>query len=352
MTVGWYWRLVTVLVSAAFWSRADAAAAVRRLEDSVSFLAYPDAAGQHVGVAAIAVNPRDPSVALTSSPDGEVALWDLTSLSLYWRQKVGQWRTGLSFSHQGGLVAAGGDQKVYLLRLSDGAVVQTFVPLTAEGVSSINFQSPIQLAFNADDSELIVGYADRIFRFDTATAQLIHRYGDSPFDYFWGVDDTELSADERFLFEADERKFRVFSTTSHEMVRSFAFADVPHFDAVEIDGVAPHIRVTSDGAYTVYALDHFVYVIDNGVPAVIRKVFAAAAKITDVAFTIDQCCFITAAADGTSRFYDIATGGEITRLDDTGPSSDRQWFMSIAAPERSGFILTGDAAGSVRIWKP
>jgi WD40 repeat protein len=323
---------------------------VRRLEDSVAFVAHPDLGPSHVnGVHAIAVDPRDPNLALTSSPEGDIALWDLTSLSAYWRAAPGRTGTALAFSRSGQEVAAGGGAEVHVRRLDDGAVIRTLIPRDQFGGA---FEGPSLIFFSEGDAEVWVGYPSRIFRFDHATGQLVHRYGDDPFDGFWSLNDVQLSSDERFLYTVDERRYRAFSTTSHAVVRSFAFAEVEGFDAQPINGIAPHVRVTRDGAYTVYAMNHHVSVIDNGTKRVIRKVFAAAAQVTDVAFTEDQCCFLTAAADGTSRLYEISTGDELTRLDDAGPSAGRRWFLSVAMPDRDDVLLTGDSQGEVRLWRP
>ena len=110
--------------------------------------------------------------------------------------------------------------------------------------------------------------------------------------------------------------------------------------------------MTNDGAYTAISQGMNVYLVDNQMQVLLRRVLASSADIQDLNLTDDQCCFIVASLDGTSRVYDIASGEQLTRLDDSRPPRERASLMSSASPGRLDLIATGDANGILRMWRP
>lgn len=82
----------------------------------------------------------------------------------------------------------------------------------------------------------------------------------------------------------------------------------------------------------------------------IRKIRAASEKVVSVKFTENGCCFVAASYDGTARMFEIATGVELVRLDDSRPPGQRERYYSISVLSEAFHILTGDLAGTIRLW--
>jgi len=139
------------------------------------------------------------------------------------------------------------------------------------------------------------------------------------------------------------------SVTSGLLVRTVSILGLlPENPARQI-GV---MRITPDGAFTVVAERLFLYVIDNQTQQLVRRILASSSPISDVGFTGDQCCVMTASKDGTSRVYEIATGLQLTRLDDSRPTNERVGMSAVASPNKLDVIASADYSGFLRVWRP
>lgn len=317
---------------------------VRRIEDAQSIHAHAES------IAHIALSPRDGNLAATASTGGEIALWDLTTLSPYWKATVADSVSAVQFSTSGNLLAAGGQCKLMLFSLATGLPVQGFDIKDARSTGcNINWDEPDLIRFSKTDLDVFAGYPDRVFHLNRTTGAVEWIYGD-PFtgDRFWGLKDLQLSFDEKYFYMLDEEKWSAYVITTHELARTFKLSEVEGMSGVRFKRGS----VTRDGSYTVVSDDVRVYVIDNTFKKVIRKFLAAADTITTAKMTDDLCCVMIASADGTTRVWEVATGLELSRLDDQRPSRDRPWQMAAASPKRQDVILTGDAEGNVWVWKP
>lgn len=316
---------------------------IRKIGDAVGFRAHND------GVDHFALTDKNTSIFASSGNDGEVALWDRQSLSPYWKAQVGDFSTGIQFSHTGRLLAAGGQCKLMLLDVDDGYPVMSFdTRKTPTSGCNINHDEPDFIRFSADDTSVFAGYADRIFHFDATNQTTTHIYGDQFEEgyQFWRLQDFILSDDEAYLYVLDERQYRAYLVEDGSLVRNFELRKIEGLENVDI----ARGGLTKGGLMSVVADKYFIYVIDNTFMRVESKIFAASDKITSAEFTDDLCCIMLSSADGTTRVYEIATGDEQLRLDDDRSGSERKWQTASAALNQSGEAFTGDASGFIWIW--
>lgn len=341
---------VTTLCAIFFMGDATAqVSAVANFKHHSSFLAYSTGDS----VATIATHPLDQDLIATSSNNGEIALWDLSTFSAYWRLQTSEWATGLGFSSSGQLLAAGGNHKVLLLNLADGQIVRSLEPTASDGKSSFNWHTPEKAIFSRSDEDIFIGYTDVVFHFSVVTGQKVGLYGHpwgvkgsvSPV-FFLGVLDLRLSSDEQFLFVLTKSAFYTFLVATQELVREFSLSNMG-FDLNDVRrGV-----ISESGKLVILAAGIEVMVIDGEYEKVIQRRMAAASNITSLSITNDLCCYALASWDGTSRMFEIATNRELGRVDDNRPSSERAIFMSVAPHGASDAILTGDASGFVTVWR-
>ena len=125
--------------------------------------------------------------------------------------------------------------------------------------------------------------------------------------------------------------------------------------AIQAAGCAPVARAFDEGAPASRMWeDAHTFASGLRVPkpygdAIILQIVRAS-EGTALALTDDQCCVLLSSWDGTSRVYEIATGVELTRLDDHRSTTERTRFSSLASPTRNSTILSGDVNGRVWIW--
>ena len=323
---------------------------VRRIDDAASTQVF---SGDRDIVEVLALSPSDPTLIAAGSDHDQVALVDLSTMSKAWQVTVGRnYHMPLVFSHDGRVIATTDFGNLTFLDVFTGAVIQSYevtvMPWAPPTPYSIG--SPDQYCFSKDDTLMIVGSNRQIVVADRATGQAVQPFWDIkdeiPIDGDYSV---QFSPDERFVYLVTNADFYVLDIATGAKVR-----DTNLLSALgQPSGVVPDlVRVTSDGAYSVAIIGRFAYVIDNTNEVVVRRILAAASRINDVRFSDDQCCLTTASGDGTSRVYDIATGEQLTRLDDTRPSNERVSLSTVASPKRFDVVVTGDYAGMIRVWKP
>jgi WD40 repeat protein len=334
---------VNLILSSIVFCQTAKATEVRRIGDAISFRAHSGM------VKSIGLTERNTSIFATADDEGEVAVWDRTTLSPYWRATIGDFDTAIAFSHTGRLLAAGGQCQMMLLDTNDGYPVMSFDTGTPSGGCNINWDEPDFLRFSANDETLFAGFTDRIFQLDTTNGRIAHIYGDIMGEgyQFWNLKDFILSANEAYLFTLDELQFRVYLVATGELVRNFDLSAVAGLDNVDISRGG----LTTDGLQFVVADQMYIYVVDTVMQRVERRILAAADRITSAGITENHCCVMLSSADGTTRVYEIATGEEWLRLDDTRPSNTRTWQTAVNSFAGSGEAMTGDAAGFIWIWK-
>jgi len=320
---------------------------IRRIEDAASFRAHAKE------IKHVTLSPRDPNIALTSADGGEIALVDLTTLSPYWRTTVTDFDSAVAFSNRGDTIAAGGQCRLLLFGLDSPVPVMGFdvrPPGSTSPSCNINWDEPELIRFSKDDTSIFASYADRLFHFDKVSGTVAAVYG-NPMNggtRIWDVLDFQLSRDERYLFLVDQHGFQAYLVADQSLVRTFDFRTVSGLEDVRYRRGG----LSDGGVFSVISDDVYIYIIDNEHKRLVRRTLAAADSISAVKFTDDLCCVMVAAADGTTRVWDVATGTELSRLDDSRPASERSWQTAVTQPRRQDVIVSGDAAGKVWVWRP
>gem|GEM_PF-2097241 len=319
------------------------AAEVRRIEDTVPFRVFQ----RGTTIDQIVFKPGDSSVAVVAHRNDHIALIDTSHLSTYWTRTFSRYNGPLDFTHDGRLLAVRDGADLVVLDVNTGAEFKRF---PVKNFTRVNDDSAAAFVrFNATDSKLMVATDSDVFLVDLASGQVEQEFrsirvpGTLHF-----IRTIEWSGDERFLFVMSWKGLVVFNVTSGTWIRT---VDVPAITGLTLNTVRD-VRVTSDGAFAAISNGKHVYVVDTQNAMLVRKILASAADIQDMNLTDDQCCFIVASLDGTSRVYEIATGEQLTRLDDSRPAGIRSSLMSSSSPGRLDILATGDADGIVRMWRP
>ena len=338
-----FFILLATASSVILGSSQASAADVRRIQDTVPFRVFPD--GKYVDQ--IVFRPGDSSVAIVAYRENDIALVDVNQLSIYWAKSLARYKGPLEFSHNGQILAVRDGGDLLLLNVDTGSEIRRF-SMKAIARSSRD-EAPEFVKFNGNDTKLFVASASEIFLVDIATGAVEQEFramsvpGSLHFirALIW-------TSDERFLFAVTWKGLVSFNLTSGKYIRT---VDIPTITGLRLNTIRD-VSVTNDGAYTAISQGMHVYLVDNQMQVLLRRVLASSADIQDLNLTDDQCCFIVASLDGTSRVYDIASGEQLTRLDDSRPPRERASLMSSASPGRLDLIATGDANGILRMWRP
>lgn len=304
------------------------------------------------GVFSLAVNPRNPSLLAASSQRGEIALLDKDTLSIQWRYYLGDSKTAVMFSNDGKQLAAVGGCLLSTMNVLDGTPLQTVdLDRTADDHSTsdpgcnINYFGSSDIIFTRNNSVVYVAQSDRVVKVDLLLGRIITLFG-GKFDRFWGIMDIRLSDDERFLYVEDERDYFVFDAIGGALALKRSHSEIRDLPFKTLERSA----LSRDGKYTVFASQNYAYVVDNTRGQIERKQFVAADRISALEFSHDLTSFMLSSWDGSSRIYNIATGVEEYRLDDSRSSSDRNAHDTIATGATFDGIYTGDSIGNVWLW--
>lgn len=320
---------------------------IRRIDQAVGLRVFDGDSVKH-----IAASVANPSLVLVSSDQGEISLWDQKSLSMQWRFYAGTEETRAEFLPDGQLFVVVQDCFFTLYRVSDGMPLQAIDLSIKPGDESsipdgcsINHDTMSRVLFTQSGSVAYVAQVDRVVEVDMLTGRVSRIFPGHVADRFWGIEDIRLSDAEDFLYVTDGLAYFSFNLASGEQVLRHAHSDI---DGLPTQGVQS-TALSRDGLYSIYAADIYIYLVDNVREQIERRQMVAADRITTLSISDDLTRYMIAAADGTSRFYDIATGTEQMRLDDTR-SSARPWHLALAAPTSNELVYSGDSDGFVWLW--
>jgi WD40 repeat protein len=323
---------------------------VRKLEDTIAISLFADADryGQ-----VLQFDPHDDSLVVVGSDAGDVALVDLRAAAVAWRAHVGRHGDdSVAFSHDGRVIATADGEELAVLDAYSGQVLQHF-PVTVTPYAPpvpYSIGAPERYRFSRNDDLMLVASSRQLVVADRATGRAVQAFWDLDETILWDrKKDVQFSPDERFAYLITSSALYVLNIATGELVRNVDLLSALGLPAGELPSV---VRITADGAYSTVASHLFVYVIDNQAQRLVRRILAASARINDLMFTDDQCCVITASQDGTSRIYDIATGEQVTRLDDSRPSNERVGLTAAASPRKLDTVVTTDTMGLLRVWRP
>jgi WD40 repeat protein len=336
--------LLALLTLAASWPAS--AAEVRRVEDT---LAVPLFSNPEEMPARAAFSPADASLVAVLGDRGELVLIDTSSMVRQWSTAVGSsYDDPLAFSHDGRTVAVRDGNELALVDTFTGEIRRRLDPKIDGLPAPWSIGRPDRIRFQSDDAALLIATNDYLVLADHATGQVLQVFDVDEQTILW--DDAKeigLSQDDRFAYLLTRTHLYTFNVATGETVRTMSVLSALGIDnASNID----NLRITKDGAYTALNIGLFVYIIDNQTERLERRLLAASARINDLTITDDQCCIVTASADGTSRVYEIATGLQLVRLDDTRPENDRVSLSAVASPHRGGVVVTADVDGLLRLW--
>lgn len=323
---------------------------VRRIEDTRSLEVF--GSDSHWATS-LEFSPTDDSVLIASAKSQKYALIDLGTMAVQWEYSPSFGaHTAASVSPDGRTIVGGDGDALVFLDTYSGQVVQSYevkiVPYAPPVPVSIG--APMHLRWTRDSNSLLAVGANDFVLFDRASGLASVVMDTYQRGVLWNtVHDIQLSEDERYAFILSGLKLFVFNAIDGSYLREVPIhAILPQSAARQVNA----LRLGGDGRYTIVTERQYLYVIDNELGTLERRILASAEPIQDVAITQDQCCVLTASRDGTSRIYEIASGIQLTRLDDTRPANQRKWLSSVASPTRFDIVATGDVDGTVRIWRP
>jgi WD40 repeat protein len=340
-----------VCALAAVSAGSASATEVRRIDDTVSVQVF---SGDDADSGVLAFDPRDEGLVAVGNYRRGVALVDLQTMAVAWRAEVNRFDDDpLVFSPDGRVIATVDGGKLSFLDIYTGArlasyevTVQPYAPPQPYSIGQ-----PERFCFSRDGTLMIVASINQLVVADRATGRAVQPFWDFDTSVLMDTKDVQFSPDERFVYLITSRRLYALN------IATGALARVTELDLIlglELgsDSNPEVVRITGDGAYSALALGHFVYVVDNAAERLVRRFLASSERINDIRFTADQCCVLVAASDGSSRVYDIATGEQVTRLDDTRSSQDRTRLAAVAAPSRFDVVVTTDVHGVLRAWRP
>ena len=328
-----------------------AAVEIRRWEDAISVESFDDDT-----VFQITTSPLNPAIFATVSDDGEIALWDLTTQSMQWRFHIKTSKSPVFFTNSGQHLATVRDCFLTILNVSDGAPIRAIdlriFPRTNESPApTCDFFGYIpKIIFTANDAVAYVVQHDHVIEVDLVAGRVtreIGRYLENTPDECWTINDIILSDDEQFLYSACHFGLRTFHLPTGNIANRRDNSEVNGLPIQEIQGGI----LSRDGLYRIFSTDIYVFVVDNIRNQIVRRQMVASDTITALEISHDLANFIISSTDGTSRVFDIATGTEEVRLDDSRGTGERTSFSALAAPTGLGVVLSGDYSGRITIWQ-
>ena len=345
-----FFILGIAVVVVALTGEVSFAAEVRRIDGTASMSVFVDA---NAFGTAIEFSPIDSTLIAVSSRANELSLVDIGGMAVQWRVTTGfNSRAPAVFSHDGRVVALGNGPDISFVDVYSGVQLQRF-PITITPyapphpypIGALNL-----VRWSRDDRTILAVSSSAFVLADRATGGAVQVF-ELPDQgvLFNSVKDIQFSDDERSAFLLTSTHFYVFNVASGVLMRTVNILDIlPPNPARQLGAM----RITLDGAYTVVSERLHLFIIDNQSQQLVRRILAASAPIGDVGFTGDQCCVMTASQDGTSRLYEIATGEQLTRLDDTRPANERVSLSAVGSPKKQDVIVSADFSGLVRVWRP
>jgi WD40 repeat protein len=343
-------RLVSLSLMAAVFipsvSQKAYAVEIRRLNETSGMNVFDEES-----VINIAVNPQNPSLIAVSSGQGEIALLDKATMTMQWRYFAGTEK--IAFSHTGQQLGVVGHCFFTLTNTLDGVPILSIdldfemdQPSARRPECNINHFYPTNILFSESDQIVYVAQNDRIVKIDLSLGRIIAVYG-GRFSRFFSIEDIRLSDNEDFLYVVDKFNFYSIYTLNGTITKTQSHSSIY---GLPVGNLGKKV-ISRDGLYTVYAPDVYIYIVDNIQKNIVRRQLVAAERITALDFSYDLTSVMLSSSDGTSRIYNIATGVEDFRLDDTRPSNRRSWQMTLATGNGFDDIYTGDGDGNVWIWE-
>lgn len=345
--------LMSMLFVTSFLTFTSIAVAVeiRRWEDAISVESFDDDT-----VFQIATSPLNPAIFATASDDGEIALWDLTTQSMQWRFHIDTSKNPVFFTNSGQHLAIVRDCFFTILNVSDGTLIRAIdlqlFPRTSENpLPPCAYSTYIKkIIFTANDAVAYIVQRDHVIEVDLAAGRAtrdIGRYLENTPDECGDFNDIILSDDEQFLYVDCQNGLRTFHLPTGNIANKRENSEVIGLPIQEIQGGI----LSRDGLYRIFSTDIYVFVVDNVRNQIVRKQMVASDTITALEISHDLAKFIISSIDGTSRVFDIATGVEEVRLDDSRGTGERRRFSAFAAPTGLDVILSGDYSGRITIWQ-